>query len=310
MVKYSVIMLLEEKREEFYEFLVMLHHAFSSLGTTFELLLISNGTGGFVRSHLDKEKVYFLNLKVLEFSNQTSNAVCLKSALAECEGEILVVCGSYQQITHDSFLNLLASLDSQVDIVCPWRRKRIDSTLSTIQSRIFNAIVRKVTGTDIHDLSCTVRVLRRRVLEETELYGDMYRFLPVVAARKGFVTREVECAHYQERGKSGLYSFREYTARMADILALYFTTSFSRKPLRFFGAKGMLFFGVGLLLFAGILLRKLIAADPLGDSPLLILSIIAMVIGVQISSVGLLGEILAFTYGRQKKEYVIEKTLQ
>jgi hypothetical protein len=204
---------------------------------------------------------------------------------------------------------MLEALDSSTDIICPWRRKRVDAPLSRMQSRLFNGMVRYITGTSIHDLSCTVRVLRRRVLEETELYGDMYRFLPVVAERKGFITREIECEHYQEHGKTGLYSWSEYAARLADILALYFTTSFSRKPLRFFGARGMFFFCIGLVLFAGILLRKMVADDPIGDSGLLIFSLIAMVLGVQISSIGLLGEILAFTYGRQKKEFVVEKIL-
>jgi hypothetical protein len=309
MPNYSVIMLLDEKREEFHEFLHMLHQTMAFLGEPFELLLIANGTGGFVRSVLGREKVFLLNLKILEFSNQTSNAVCLKAALAECSGGILVVCGSYQQISRESLLSLIDSLEPGIDIVSPWRRRRIDSSFSGLQSRVFNGMVRQVTGIPIHDLSCTVRVLRRRVLEETELYGDMYRFLPILAARKGFVTREVECEHYQEHGKSGLYSLREYVARLADILALYFTVSFARQPLRFFGAKGMGFFGLGILLFIGIMGRKVFWGDPLGDSSLLIFAIIILVVGVQIASVGLLGEILAFTYGRHKKEYVVDKVL-
>jgi hypothetical protein len=309
MPTYSVIMLLDEKREDFHQFLRMLHQTMASRGESFELLLIANGTGGFVRSILGREKVYLLKLKILEFSSQTSNAVCLKAALSECSGETLVVCGSYQQISRDSFLSLIDSLQPGVDIVSPWRRRRVDSPLSGLQSRIFNGMVRQVTGIPIHDLSCTVRVLRRRVLEETELYGDMYRFLPILAARKGFVTREMECEHYQELGKGGFYSLREYVARLADILALYFTVSFARKPLRFFGAKGMGFFGLGILLFIGILGRKVFWGDPVGDSSLLIFALIILVIGVQIASVGLLGEILAFTYGRHKKEYVVDKIL-
>jgi hypothetical protein len=309
MPTYSVIMLLDEKREEFHEFLCKLHEAMTAKGEPFELLLIANGTGGFVRSILGREKVFLLNLKILEFSNHTSNAVCLKAALTECSGETLVVCGSYQQISRKSLLSLIDSLEPGTDIVSPWRRRRVDSPFSGLQSRVFNALVRQVTAIPIHDLSCTVRVLRRRVLEETELYGDMYRFLPILAARKGFVTREVECEHYQEHGNSGFYSLREYVARLADILALYFTVSFARKPLRFFGAKGMGFFGLGILLCIGILGRKVFWGDPVGDSSLLIFALIILVIGVQIASVGLLGEILAFTHGRHKKEYVVDKIL-
>lgn len=95
------------------------------------------------------------------------------------------------------------ALDKGVDIVAPWRQKRVDPSFNQLQSIIFNWLARRFISSDLHDFSCTVKVVRRAVLEETELDGNMFRFLPVLAAAKGFRVEEVEVDHLQERGKTG-----------------------------------------------------------------------------------------------------------
>jgi len=154
-----------------------------------------------------------------------------------------------------------------------------------------------------------VRVFRREVLEETKIYGNMYRFLPIVAARKGFKTTEVNCEHYQERGKTGFYGLSAYITRFIDIFTLYFNTRFTKKPLRFFNSIGLGFFLVGLFITSYIFVQKFSMGRPIGDRPMLLLAIFFMVLGVQAASVGLLGEIIAFIHGRHRKEYTIEKII-
>jgi len=137
----------------------------------------------------------------------------------------------------------------------------------------------------------------------------MYRFLPIVAVRKGFKTKEVKCEHYQERGKTGFYGFSEYVTRLIDIFTLYFNTRFTRKPLRFFSSIGLGFLLIGLLITSSIFAQKFFMGLPIGDRPILLLAIFFIVLGIQAASVGLLGEIIAFTQGRHKKEYTIEKEI-
>jgi hypothetical protein len=308
-MKYSIVFLLEEEREGFSQFVESIHSLFSSQSSPFEILIMANGTGGFLRDALDGFSACDGDMRLYEFSKQTSEAVCLKAALKESSGEIIVVCGSYQQITSDSFLQLLEPLEEGVDIVCPWRQKRVDPPFNRMQSWFFNALVQRVTGTQLHDLSCTVRVFRREVLEKTELYGGMYRFLPIFASREGFKSAEVKCEHYQERGKTGFYSCSEYFNRLIDIFVLYFNTRFTRKPLRFFSLVGMIFFITGLLISMIIFAQRLFYEFPIGNRSALIAAIFLMVFGVLAASIGLLGEIIVFTHGRRKKEYVVEKTL-
>lgn len=308
-MKYSVIVLLEEKSEDFYKFVQMLHETFSSRPDPFEIIIMANGTEDFLKIQLEKLPNINHHLKGFTFNKKTTHAVCLKAALRESKGEIIVSCGSYQQIKKDSFVHLLDSLDEETDIISPWRQDRVDPSFNQFQSRIFNCFVRKITGSNLHDLSCTVKIFRRKVLENIDLYGNMYRFLPIVADKEGFKNKEVKCEHHQERGRSGFYSFSEYLTRIIDIFTLYFNLRFTRKPLRFFSAIGAVFVLIGVMIATVVFTQKIFFGNPVGNRPGLLIAVLFMVLGIQAASAGLLGDIIVFTHGRQKKEYTIEKVI-
>jgi hypothetical protein len=139
----------------------------------------------------------------------------------------------------------------------------------------------------------------------------MYRFLPILAERRGFKVKEIKCEHFNQLGigKSGFYSLSHYFTTFIDLLTLYFNTRFSRKPLRFFSAIGLIFLLTGLLITTYVFAERFLMGHPIGDRPVLLLAILFMVLGVQAASVGLLGEIIAFTHGRHMKEYTIEKMI-
>ena len=264
-----------------------------------------------MRQELDELLVRNNRTKAIQFDTKTTQAVCLKAAVGASRGKIIVVCGSYQQISDDSLIKMLDSLDSELDIITPWRQHRVDTPFNQFESKLFNILVMKLTATNFHDLSCTVKIFRREVVEETDIYGNMYRFLPILAEKKGFKTREIKCDHYQQRGvgKSGFYSLSHYLNTFIDVLTLYFKIRFSRKPLRFFSGVGMVFLLVGLFITAYVFAEKFLVGYPMGSRPLLLLAILFMVLGVQAASVGLLGEIIAFTHGRQRREYTVEKII-
>jgi hypothetical protein len=308
-IKYSVIVLLEEQHEDFAQFVQNLYDLFLSRGESFEVMIMANGTGGFLRSELSKLQNCNDKLKAYELNTKTPQAVCLRTALKESSGDIIVVCGSYQQITDTDFGRLLDSLDYETDIISPWRKDRVDPRFNQFQSKLFNALVRWTIGSKLHDLNCTVKIFRREVLEETEIYGNMYLFLPILAIRKGFRTKEVDCGHYQERGKTGFYPLSSYLTRLIDMFTLYFNTRFTKKPLRFFSSIGLLFLLCGLFNFSFVFIQKLLFGYPIGGRAVLLLAILFMVLGVQAASVGLLGEIVVFTHGRQRKEYTIDKVI-
>lgn len=312
-IEYSVVFLLDKENTNFRAFYNLILDIFTSRHESYEVIIVANGTGGFLRKHFEGE-IVSNDLKAIEMDSKTSKAVCMKSVLKESCGKYIVTFESYQQITRKSIEKLLDSIDDKTDIISPWRLNRSDAYFYKLQSDIFNTIVRWVSGSRLHDLSCNVSMFKRDVIEKTDLYGNMYRFLPIYAAQKGFKFKEVECEHYKEHGeprsaKAGFYYFSVYLNRLIDIFTLYFNTSFSKKPLRFFIGLGSSFVFIGVFFAAYILFEKAAYGYSVGDNPSLLLSAFFMLIGIQSASVGLLGEIIVFTYGRKKKEYVIEKII-
>jgi hypothetical protein len=146
-------------------------------------------------------------------------------------------------------------------------------------------------------------------MEEILLYGNMYRFLPIVAAQKGFNCKEIKCEHYQELGKKGFYRISEYVSRIIDIMTLYFNTGFSKKPLRFFSTIGAGFVAVAVIILFYIFGQKLLFNYPIGNRGELLLALLFMVLGIQTASFGLLGEIITFTHSHGRHDYIVEKII-
>lgn len=305
----TVVILLDEEMPDFQQYLKRLHGLFQKIGRPFEILIIANGTANFLLAQLEQLDEEIPNLKASGFTSPIPQALCIKATLHESCSETIVACGAYQQITSDSIRTLVEALDESVDIVVPWRQHRVDPSLNQFQSKIFNIMVKAITGSKLHDLSCTTRVFRRSVLENVRFYGNMYRFLPILARLKGYTVVELPSDHLEERGETGIYSSAEYVTRLLDIVTLYFNTRFSRKPLRFFSAIGFILLTGGLLITVWILLEKFLMGVPIGNRTELLMTILLMVSGITVAGLGLLGEIIAFALGRQRKEFTIEQTI-
>ena len=305
----SIILLLEECYKDQSDFIAAIDRIFSELGKPYEILIVANGTGNFFRSLLPDIRGLHNRIRAFELVSRTTQAVCLNAIIQEVKGDILVICGSYQQLTDESMREVVDALDESCDVVSPWRRKRVDSSFNQIRSWLFNWLMRWFVGMDIHDFNCTVKVVRRTVLDELELYGNMFRFLPVLAANRGFCVKEVLVEHLQERGYTGFGGLSNYITRLIDMFTLFFNTRFTRKPLRFFSAIGVGFGSVGTLSLLVFFIQRVFFGIPIGNRPFLFLSLLLIILGVLVSSAGLLGEIIAFTNGRQKKQYTIEKTI-
>lgn len=308
-MKYSIIVLLDDIQPDFTAMVKSLYGLFKEKGETFEFVVVNNGVGSLAPDVLEHIMLDDKRLSYFEFFTKTTEAVCLKTALKESRGKFVIVYGSYQQINNTSLLELLVKIEGDADIISPWRQHRKDSKFNQIQSRAYNALVNSFVQTNIHDLGCKVKVFKREVLEDTDIYGDMYQYLPILAHMKGYKTEEVKCEHFKDHHKSGLYGLSMYLNRLVEVFTLYFNTRFTRKPLRFFSTAGVIFFVIGVIIAMTVFLQKIFMGYPIGDRPVLLLAILFSVVGVLVASVGLLGEIIAFVHGRHQKEYCIRKII-
>lgn len=308
---YSLVMLVESTDSDFVPYLLELNAYLTKLGICHELILAINGPDHYAQQCLQNWPVESCPLHIVALNRKVPSGICLQMVLADCQGEIFIICGPYRQIADEGLKALLDRVTSgEADLALPWRQQRVDATINQLQSRAFNCLVRYLTGAIYHDLSSTLRVVRRTVLEETPLYGDLYRYLPLLAERRGFRVQEMPAKHTAERGKVGYYGLREYVSRLVDLLAMHFTFGFVRKPLRYFGLRGVLLLLAGLGCISTSLVMRFTGTASLGDSPILMIGLVLFVTGSCLWGIGLLGEILTFTLGRKRKDYIVEKFLR
>ena len=152
--------------------------------------------------------------------------------------------------------------------------------------------------------------MRRRVAEGTHIYGDLHRFLPILAFERGFKVVEVPVRQSKEDVERRVYSFGLYLRRLLDTLTLFFLFKFTKKPLRFFGLVGTAVGVTGAVITGYLGVYRLLGLGSIAGRPLLILGVLLLVLGVQLFSIGLLGEIIIFTHGGSSKEYAVDKLLE
>jgi glycosyltransferase involved in cell wall biosynthesis len=248
-------------------------------------------------------------IRIVLLPRPFGEATALMVGVEQARGEVLVILSSYFQVVPEGIERVLDKIAAGYDLVVARRFPRVDSWLNRIQTRGFHFLVRRLTGVKLHDISCGLKGLRRQVIREIHLYGDLHRFLPMLAYQRGFRVTEVDVPQHPADSRPRVYRPGTYLRRLLDILALVFLFKFTEKPLRFFGLIGAGLFSVGFLISLMLTIERIIGLTDLVDRPLLILGVLLMVLGVQTGSIGLLGEIIIFTHTDKVGTYHIDKIL-
>ncbi|QDU84932.1 Undecaprenyl-phosphate 4-deoxy-4-formamido-L-arabinose transferase [Planctomycetes bacterium Pla163] len=282
-------------------------------GRSWEIIFVFDGVEGRawqVVQELREERGS--QIKTILFKSAFGESVCLTAGYERASGRYILTSPQYVQIDPLELGPMLAALDGSddapaVDFVIPWRSPRVDPVLNRAQSVFFNWVIRQIIRGQFHDLNCYFRAMKREVLDDISIYGDMYRFLPVMAFRQGFTVEEIKVRHLKEWGKAGFFGLGVYLRRFLDIMGVMFLTKFTLKPLRFFGTLGGIFSGIGSAICTYMAVEKYIYTEPVGDRPLLTLGVLLIVLGVQIIGFGLVGEIIIYSQAKNLKEYRIER---
>ncbi|MCZ6598579.1 MAG: glycosyltransferase [Planctomycetota bacterium] len=275
---------------------------------SWECVFVFDGVSGRaseVARELHRE--YGVKVRSISFKNSFGESVCLSAAFEHARGRYILTSPQYVQVDPVELGRMLQELDAGADFVAPWRQPRVDPWLNRLQSAAFNLVIRQVVRMQFHDLNCYFRIIRREVLEDVAIYGDMYRFLPVIAYRQGYRVVEVKVRHLKEWGTAGFFGFGVYVRRFLDVLAVMFLTKFTLKPLRFFGTVGGVFSLAGFGICSWLAVEKIWFDRGVSGSPLLLVGVLLVVLGVQIIGFGLVVEIIIFSQARNLKEYRIER---
>ncbi len=283
----------------------------ADMGRRGELVFVLDGVAGAPLEQLERFQAERDDVRVLTLLGRGhGESIAFKAALAYAQGDILVTAWDYLQVDPRELAPLLEALEqSDSDLVSSWRHPRVDPLLNRMQSSFFNWFLRLVSRVDLHDLNCNFRVMRRDVLNEVALYGDMFRFLPIMASRRGFKVQEVKVRHLEEKGKTGFFGLGVYLRRLLDILAVTFLTRFTRKPLRFFGIIGFALILLGLALALPPFFERLFGMGSIQQRPIVLVGVVLVSFGLQFVGFGLVGEIIIFTQSKNLKDYKVERVV-
>ncbi|RMF64851.1 MAG: glycosyltransferase, partial [Calditrichaeota bacterium] len=204
---------------------------------------------------------------------------------------------------------LVRKLEQGCDLVMGWRHPRKDWPLNQTISRVFNWLIKRVSKIELNDVNSGVFAARRDVLEDVPMYGNLNIFLPILAARKGYVVSDEKIAQLPGEFRKSKY-LTEYIQRLLDIVTVIFLTNYSKKPLHFLGFIGLVFALVGGLMNLYLFFYRVFQFGPIAGRPLLLLGALLLVIGIQMISIGLIGEMIIFTHAKEIKEYTIEEILE
>jgi glycosyltransferase involved in cell wall biosynthesis len=247
-------------------------------------------------------------LTIIMLAKGFGESSALNAAFSKASGDIILTLPAHQQVKADSIPDLITALKDH-DMVLSHRWPRHDSLLNRLQTKFFNFLLRRSTDLKIRDAGCSVRAFTKEVVKESQLYGDLHRFFPVIAHRQGFKVTEINVAQSQKDTHHRIYAPGVYIRRLLDLLTIFFLIKFTKKPLRFFGLVGSTLFALGLISTLYIVIERLFFDIGLADRPALFLSSLLIVLGVQIIAIGLIGEIIIFTHAKDIKEYKIDKII-
>jgi hypothetical protein len=226
------------------------------------------------------------------------------------KGEKVLTLASYIQTEPDALPKIFSAYDAGYDLVITRRFPRQDPLLNRIQSAVYHYLVRKLTGTSFQDITSGMRLISKRILSDFHLYGDLHRFIPIFAVKKGVKVKEIDVQQRKEDTQFRLVKPGIYLRRVLDILTLFFLIKFTKKPLRFFGLIGSIFFIIGSVITAYLGLVRIFGNIDLANRPLLLLGILLIVFGLQIFSVGLIGELILFTRAKEMEHYRIDNIIE
>lgn len=262
------------------------------LGRPYELIFVDDGSrdGSFER--LEKLHRADDRVRVIQLRRNFGKAAALAAGFRQVRGELVVTLDADLQDDPAELPKLLDRLEVGHDLVSGWKRERQDPRSKTWPSRLFNRVTSRLTGLALHDFNSGFKIYRRAVVEELPLYGELHRFIPALAAWRGFRVDEVPVHHRPRRFGRTKYGSARFWRGCLDLVTVLCLTRYTRRPLHLFGGAGLIAFLVGCATNLYLTVLWLRGAGPIGGRPLLTFGVLSILVGIQLFSVGLVSELV------------------
>jgi glycosyltransferase involved in cell wall biosynthesis len=248
-------------------------------------------------------------VRAIRFRRNFGKAAALTAGFQAVRGEVVFTLDGDLQDDPAEIPRFLMKLDEGLDVVSGWKRKRYDPWHKVYPSRVFNGMVSGLTGCRLHDHNYGFKAYRREVLDEVGIYGELHRFVPVLAHAKGFRVGEIEVKHRARKFGSSKYGLARFIKGLLDLVTVRFLTRFGQRPLHVMGGCGLGLFTLGAVGLVYLAALWLLGFRPIGDRPLLIYSAALLGVGTQLMSLGILAELVTSYNIQAKDTYSIAETV-
>ena len=308
----SVVIPVFNERENLRPLFEGIREVLDDMGRTWELLFVDDGsTDG---SYAVQQDIALLDghVRVVRLRRNFGQTAAMSAGFDHAQGEIIITMDGDLQNDPTDIPMLVETLETGYDIVSGWRKGRKDPLISKrFPSFISNKVASWVTGVKLHDYGCTLKAYRKEILDEIHLYGELHRFIPALAGAIGARVGEVEVKHHARRNGKSKYGVGRLLRGFLDILSLKLLISYSTRPMQIFGGLGMLSILMGILSAGATVFMKLAIGTNMTGNPLLYMTILAVLVGIQFITMGFLGEINIRTYHESVKKpiYVIRDVI-
>ncbi len=277
-------------------------------GHDYEIIFIDDGSTDGSMDVMKALHAEDSRVKVVQFRRNFGKAAALMAGFAQVQGEVVFTMDADLQDDPVEIPRFLEKLDEGYDLVSGWKYPRLDPITKTAPSRLANFTIRLGTGIKLHDFNCGYKAMRREVAKEIKLYGELHRYVPVLAHWRGFKVTEIKVRHHPREFGRSKYGFRRLSRGLFDFITVIFLLQYTRRPLHFFGWFGLISLFLGVVI-DGYLSILWLSGETIGHRPLLTLGTLLIIVGAQFFSLGLLAELLSYSILSREEEFTVREIL-
>ncbi len=313
----SVVVPLYNERESLGELTAWIDRVARENGLSYEIVMVDDGSRDGSWDEIERLSTEYPSLRAIRFARNYGKSAALYCGFAEARGEVVFTMDADLQDSPDEIPPMRRMiLDEGYDLVSGWKRKRYDPAGKRLPSKFFNFTARLVSGIRLHDFNCGLKAYRRRVVKSIEVYGEMHRYIPILAKHAGFGRIGEKEVHHHER-KYGVSKFgmERMVKGYLDLITVSFMSHFGRSPMYFFGSLGTAMFLLGGFTTVWVIAAKLykqahgLPIRAVTDQPLFFVAILAVILGVQLFLAGFLGELIN-RRSPDRNNYMIDRTIR
>lgn len=308
----SVVIPLYNEEESLPELCSWIKRVMDQQGFSYEIVLVDDGSSDGSWEVIKGLQISDDNIRGIKFRRNYGKSAALNKGFESAVGDVVITMDADLQDSPDEIPELYRMISQDgFDLVSGWKKKRYDSKLAkNLPSKIYNAATRKMSGVKLHDMNCGLKAYRREVVKSIEVYGEMHRYIPVIAKWAGFKNIGEKVVSHQKR-KYGVTKFgwERFINGFLDLISIMFVSKFGKKPMHLFGALGSLLFLIGFIIAAYLAYAKFfLAGYKMTERPLFYFGLLSMILGTQLFLAGFLGELVSRS-SSDRNHYLVEEEI-